>query len=120
MSFQEKSLLIDLNPLSISPKVVPPESNQLPNESRRFWKDVTTAILAKDFGKATQLKQEIEERQREKAAERQEKSEEWQPRFFTGAITPLGKPDLTTDGKDALTGLHKGIYTLLESKVTGA
>ena len=117
---QEKSLLVDLTPLIPTPKIIPPETDQLANESRQIWKSVTLAILAKDFGKATQLKQEIEERQRDKAAERKEKDEEWQPRFFTGAVTPLGKPELTEDGKEALTGLHNGVYALPPSKVTGA
>lgn len=107
-------------PLSVAPKVVPPESAQLPNESRRFWGDVTNAINSKQYGQATKLKQEIEERQREKAAARKAKDEEWTPRFFTGTVTPLGKPDLSDEGINALKGLHDGNFALEENKELGA
>lgn len=101
-------------------KIIPPEVDQLSNESRKFWKDVTQAILDKQFAQATKLKQDLEERQREKAATRKELNEEWQPRFFTGALTPVGKPDLTDEGRLALQGLHEGNFHLEESEVTGA
>lgn len=39
-----------------------------------------------------------------------------QPRFFTGAVTPVGKPDLTPDGLKALDGLHKGVFELEDPK----
>lgn len=116
----EPRLLIDVVPLLPVSKVVPPEDLQLPNESRKFWSQVTAAILDKQYGQATKLKQELEERQREKAAERKAKEEEWQPRFFTGVVTPLGKPDLTEEGKKVLEGLHRGDFHLEESSVTGA
>jgi hypothetical protein len=74
----EKILLIDLNPLFPIPKVVPPMEEQLPNESRRFWNGVTSAILEKKYGLATQLKQELEEKQRKRAAERKDDGVEWQ------------------------------------------
>lgn len=77
----EKILLIDLNPLYPIAKIVPPMEDQLPNESRRFWDGVTAAILNKQFGLATQLKTELEEKQRAKAAERKEKNVEWQVSF---------------------------------------
>jgi DNA invertase Pin-like site-specific DNA recombinase len=93
---------------------------QLPNESRKFWQGVTDAIIGKQYGLATTLKQEIEERQRQKAAERKEQGKEWKPRFFTGALTPVGKPDLTEDGKSALKGLHEGKFELAENKELGA
>ena len=101
-----KSLLIDLEPLLPAPKIIPPEADQLPNESRRFWRDVTAAILGRDFGQATKLKQAIEQRQREKAEERRQTNTEWHPRFFAGAVTPAGRPDLTDDGRAALQGLE--------------
>ena len=44
----------------------------------------------------------------------------WKPRFFTGATTPLGKPDLTPEGRDVLNGLQEGRWNLEESEVTGA
>ncbi|KAJ9210078.1 hypothetical protein DTO166G4_8339 [Paecilomyces variotii] len=115
----EQILLIDVSPLFPASKIVPPEPEQLPNESRKLWSGVTAAILEKRYSEATKFKQDLEERQRQKAAERKEKNEEWTPRFFTGAVTPLGKPELTEEGKKALKGLHEHNYKLEESKVTG-
>ena len=91
---------------------MPPLDQQLPNESLKFWDGVTNAIVSKQYGVATNLKTEIEEAQRRKAAERKEANKEWQPRFFTGAITPVGRPDLTKDGEEALKGLHTENYQL--------
>jgi oxysterol-binding protein-related protein 9/10/11 len=113
-------LLIDISPLRPIPKDAPPEADQLPNESRRFWGPVTAAIRDRRFGHATKLKQEIEERQRQKAAARKERREEWKPRFFTGAVTPPGKPELTEEGIRAMQGLMEGNFHLDESLETGA
>ena len=63
---------MDLIPLSVAPKILPPKDVQLPNESLRYWSGVTEAITARQFNRATALKQEIEERQREKAKKREE------------------------------------------------
>jgi hypothetical protein len=108
----EKNLIIDLNPLDPVPKIVPPLDQQLPNESLKFWEGVTNAIVGKQYGLATNLKTEIEEKQRQKAAERKAAEKEWKPRFFTGAVTPIGRPDLTKDGEEALKGLHAENYQL--------
>jgi len=108
---------MDLTPV---PKQVPPESDQLPNESRKFWAPVTEANLNKDYSKAKMLKQALEDRQRKKATERNSANEEWTPRFFTGALTPVGRPDLTKEGLDALQGLHEGNYKLKPSEKLGA
>lgn len=116
----EQKLIIDLVPLLPTAKVVPPEELQLSNESRKFWSQVTTSILDKQYGQATKFKQEIEERQREKAAARKERNEDWKPRFFTGSVTPLGKPDLTEEGRKVLDLLQKGEYQLEESDTTAA
>ncbi|KAB2576318.1 putative oxysterol binding protein [Lasiodiplodia theobromae] len=116
----EKILLIDVGPLFPVPKIIPPEEAQLPNESRKFWGGVTEAIVTKQYALATTRKQELEERQREKAAVRKEKEAEWQPRFFSNATDANGKPDLTEEGRLALDGLHKGDYKLEESKELGA
>ena len=97
------------------PKNIPIDSKQLPNESRRFWKHVTEAILDKRFNEATKLKQEIEDRQRKKAAERKEAGREWRPRFFTGAVTPVGRPDLTDEGEKAVKGLRNDNFDLEEN-----
>jgi hypothetical protein len=116
----ERQLLVDLAPLYPVQKIVPPEENQLPNESRRFWADVTNAILAKQYNLATKLKQELEERQRQKAARREEMSETWKPRFFKLPVNPSGKPELTEDGVRALRGLQEHNYVLEESDDYGA
>ena len=119
-SASERTLLVDLNPLFPIPKDVPPVEKQLPNESRRFWGEVTEAINTKQYSKATKVKQDIEERQREKAAQRQKENTEWKPRFFKGAVTPFGKPELTEEGKAVLRGMEEENYDLPESEVTGA
>ncbi|KAJ5306609.1 hypothetical protein PENANT_c031G03695 [Penicillium antarcticum] len=117
---KDARLLIDIAPLFPVPKSMPPAEEQLSNESLKFWGDVTNAIVDKQFSQATKLKQDIEERQRERAAERKEKGTEWNPRFFTGAVTPLGKPELTEEGQKVLQGIKSGEYTLTESTVKGA
>ncbi|KAI4167288.1 MAG: hypothetical protein LQ343_007332 [Gyalolechia ehrenbergii] len=117
---KDPQLLIDLNPLWPIPKVIPPENQQLSNESRRFWRGVTEAILNKQYGQATKLKQELEERQREKATARKDQGSEWKPRFFTEALVPNGKPNLSEDGRRALKGLQEGDYHLEESAIMGA
>ncbi|KAF9887127.1 hypothetical protein FE257_010502 [Aspergillus nanangensis] len=116
----DPELLIDITSLTPVPKSVPPADEQLTNESRKFWANVTEAILDKRYSQATKLKQDIEERQRQKATERQESNETWQPRFFTGAVTPLGKPQLTEEGRKALEGLRNDEYIMEESETKGA
>jgi hypothetical protein len=111
---------MDLVPLTVAPKILPPEDVQLPNESLRFWSGVTEAIMARQFSRATGLKQGIEERQREKAKEREELGMEWRPRFFTGAVTPLGRPELTDEGREVLKNLHEGKWDLKESEYTAS
>lgn len=111
---------MDLKPLFPVPKIVPPQKDQLSNESQKFWAGVTNAILNKQFSQATKLKQELEERQRDKAADRDAQNEEWKPRFFTDSLKPNGRPELTEEGRLALKGLQAGDYHLGESAVTGA
>lgn len=113
-------MLIDVNPLWPVKLTTPPMEEQLPNESRMYWKEVTDSILSKQFSRATTAKQEIEERQRQKAADRKARNSEWSPRFFTASTTPSGRPELTPDGKAAIDGLHKGQYHLEQAKETAA
>jgi hypothetical protein len=100
--------------------MIPPDSQQLENESLRFWSGVTSAILSKEFSKATTVKQEIEEKQREKAKVRQDKGVEWKPWFFNGSITPLGRPELTEEGQAVLKGLQEGKWDLDMREEPGA
>ena len=76
-SFQDFTPQIDLRPLIPTPKIVPPITSQLPNESQRFWEKVTTSIKEKRYQEATKLKVELEERQREKAKDREKSGDEW-------------------------------------------
>jgi oxysterol-binding protein-related protein 9/10/11 len=117
---QEKHLIVDLEPLYPAEKSVPPLEDQLPNESRKFWNGVTKAIKGRQYSLATQLKHAIEDRQRAKAAERKETGAEWRPRFFTGAVTPVGKPELTEDGEKVLRGLREDDFKLEENREYGA
>lgn len=118
--YKESSVLLDLRPLFPAAKIIPPLDQQLPNESQRFWAAVTNAIKSKQYPEATKLKQEIEERQRDKATQRKENNDAWKPRFFTDTVTANGKPDLTEDGKKALQRLQAEDYGLKDSEVTGA
>jgi len=115
-----KHLLVDLTPLLPVPKTVPPEEDQLSYESRRFWKDVTTAILSKQYGEATRVKQALEQGQRDKTEGRKARNEEWKPRFFAGAVIPRGRPHLSEEGQAVLKGLQEGHYKLEETGDTGA
>jgi len=117
---ESSTVLIDLSPLSVASKVIPPASKQLPNESLRFWSAVTEAISARQFSLATNLKQQLEEGQRARAKEREESGVEWKPRFFVGATTPLGKPELTDDGRRVLKGLQEERWELEENEFKGA
>lgn len=49
----------------VAPKWIAPEDEQEPNESRRLWRDLTQAILAKDMDAATEAKTAVENAQRE-------------------------------------------------------
>jgi len=86
---------------------VRPLEEQEPLESRRVWGKVIEAIHAKDFGRATKEKQIVEQRQRDEAAERKKKGEEYVPRFFDKAYED-GRPTLTAAGREVVEGLLKG------------
>ncbi|MDA4133345.1 MAG: cytochrome P450, partial [Thaumarchaeota archaeon] len=57
---EAQTTIIDIAPLSVAPKSLPPLEKQLPNESLRLWDGVTKAILSKQFSKATAIKVELE------------------------------------------------------------
>lgn len=109
---EDKTLIIDLNPLEQVPKICPPVEQQLPNESRRFWKDVTEAIKSKQFSTATTKKQELEETQRQRAAQRKGNLKEWAPIYFTTVVEDNGRPDLNETGQAAMDGMHKNEWHL--------
>ena len=66
----------------IAEKLVPPEAEQEPNESRRQWEKLTKAILEKNMTEAGDAKREVEEAQREDRRVMDEKGEVFVPRFF--------------------------------------
>ncbi|KAH6623505.1 hypothetical protein F5144DRAFT_497413 [Chaetomium tenue] len=104
--------IIDIAPLAVAPKVLPPTEKQLPNESLQLWGEVTKAILAKQFSRATTVKQELEEAQREKARERERTKETWKPVFFEQATDKAGKPSLTDKGREVLNRAQKGDWSM--------
>jgi hypothetical protein len=116
VSASDKLVLIDIIPLFPVPKKCPPPDAQLPNESRAFWNGVTESILAKQYNQATTRKTELEERQRQRAAEREKSGQEWQPRFFATAVEEDGRAKLSEDGRRVLDGLQKEEYTLEPAK----
>lgn len=65
--------LLDLSTLHVIPKVVRPLEKQHPRESRKLWENVTSNLLKKEYSEATRHKIEIEQRQRDEAAERKRK-----------------------------------------------
>lgn len=99
---EKRITIIDIAPLSVAPKSLPPMEKQLPHESLKLWGGVTDAIVAKQFAKATTVKQELEEAQREKARERERAGVEFQPFFFEQITGNGGKPDLTEQGREVL------------------
>lgn len=81
----EKRILFDADSeqgKKVAEKLVPSEEEQEPTESRRQWIKLTRAILAKNMDEAAEAKREVEEAQREDRRIRDEKSEEFVPRFF--------------------------------------
>ncbi|CAE6463052.1 hypothetical protein ACGC1H_002134 [Rhizoctonia solani] len=93
--------LIDLAALAVLPKQVRPVEQQLPNESHRLWEHVTKNLLSKNYSEATRVKQNIEQKQRDDAAARKTKNEEFVPVYFETDIS-TGQPVLTAEGRKAV------------------
>ncbi|EJT99296.1 hypothetical protein DACRYDRAFT_23887 [Dacryopinax primogenitus] len=93
--------LIDLSTLSLVPKIVRPLPEQLHNESRRFWKDVTENLNKKNYNEATACKLRIEQSQRDIAAERKRKGVHFTPVYFDKDIED-GRSRLNDDGRKAI------------------
>ncbi|KAI0390917.1 oxysterol-binding family protein [Xylariaceae sp. FL0594] len=109
---EKQVTIIDLNPLTVAPKTLPPKEKQAENESLKLWDGVTQAILSKQYSKATNLKVELEEAQREKARERERMNNPFVPVFFTQATDKGGKPDLTEKGREVLARAQQGNWDL--------
>lgn len=80
----------------------------------RLWGGVTKAIHSKQFSKATTLKQELEENQREKARARERTGEAWKPVFFEKVTDEGGKPELTEKGREVLMRSQMGDWNLAD------
>ena len=78
----EWKTLLDVSSLHIIPKVVRPLEKQDPRESRKLWQKVTSNLLKKEYSEATKEKIEIEQRQRDEAAERKRKGLLYVVSFF--------------------------------------
>lgn len=93
--------MFDAETAEIVPKVVEPESEQEPNESRRsfhylpvilheltdvginrLWSKLTDAIKDKDMEAATYAKSTVEDAQRESVRRREQFGVKYEPRFF--------------------------------------
>ncbi|KAL1891175.1 hypothetical protein Sste5346_007808 [Sporothrix stenoceras] len=109
---EAQTTIIDIAPLSVAPKVLPPDEQQLKNESLQLWGEVTKAIHAKQFSKATSIKQVLEENQREKARERERTGTTWSPVFFTRTTGNGGKPELSEKGRQVLDRAQKGDWSM--------
>ncbi|KAJ8520354.1 hypothetical protein ONZ45_g2838 [Pleurotus djamor] len=103
----------------ICPKWVAPEEEQEHNESRRLWRDLTTAIIAKDMVAATTAKSAVEDAQREERRIRDEKGVQHVPRFFKlkdGRWIP--KIDIPTDPHNADNAIQEWIWPPVAPSVT--
>lgn len=109
---EEQTTIIDIGPLNVAPKVLPPFEKQLPHESLQLWNEVTKAIHTKQFSRATTVKQELEEAQREKAREREKNGETWKPVFFEQVTDKGGKPQLTEKGREVLMRAQAGEWDM--------
>ncbi|OXG83936.1 hypothetical protein C348_02476 [Cryptococcus neoformans Gb118] len=98
---KEWKVLLDLDQLALIPKDVRPLHEQDEHESRKLWESVTENLISKNWGEATKSKQTIEQRQRDKAAERKAKGETHQARYFQPDYED-GRPKLTDEGQKAL------------------
>ena len=119
---EEWATLIDISTLHPVPKTVRPLETQLPTESRKLWEPVTARLLKKEYSEATKLKQAIEQKQRDDAAERRNKGVECVHPFISppelahqilrlhdrfipvhfGKDIDGGAPQLTAEGRKAV------------------
>ncbi|THH09428.1 hypothetical protein EW145_g2019 [Phellinidium pouzarii] len=95
----------------VAAKIVSPEDEQEPNESRRQWRELTKAIVAKDMDAATDAKCAVEDAQREDRRRRDENGEEFVPRFFEkrdGGWVP--KFQIPADPREAAAAVQEWIW----------
>lgn len=79
---KKTEVFVDVNKIPIFKKNVQPISEQVENESRRIWVDVTAGLRFNDIEKATTAKSKLEQKQREEAKQRKETNVEWETKYF--------------------------------------
>ncbi|KAI7821057.1 hypothetical protein BC939DRAFT_398873 [Gamsiella multidivaricata] len=78
----KKDLLFDVKTSTIHPKVVASEEQQEPNESRRLWSKLTAALRINNQDVASVEKNKVEEDQRARTKEREDRGHPHVPRYF--------------------------------------
>ncbi|KFM73754.1 Oxysterol-binding protein-related protein 9, partial [Stegodyphus mimosarum] len=78
----ETEIFVDTRTIPIIKKRVKPLVEQEEYESRKLWKDVTTALRLRNVEAATEAKFLLEQKQREEAKERLENKRKWETRAF--------------------------------------
>jgi hypothetical protein len=80
----DKRVLFDVakDGAKVAAKVVSPEGEQEPNESRRLWAALTDALGRRDQDAAQDAKNAVEERERELRKKREAEGKQHVPRFF--------------------------------------
>lgn len=79
---KKPEVFVDVNKIPIFKKNVKPIAEQVENESRRIWVDVTAGLRFNDIDKATTAKQKLEQKQRDEAKQRKEANLEWETKYF--------------------------------------
>ena len=95
----QKKVLFDATHAKHSPPLTRPINEQGERESQRLWLSTVKAVHARDHVKATEEKAKIEDRQREEAKHREERSEEWMPKLFRRVHAEAGGSE---DGEEDL------------------
>ncbi|KAG0281917.1 hypothetical protein BGZ95_006424 [Linnemannia exigua] len=78
----KKEVLFDAKTAKINPKIIAPEDQQEPNESRRLWSKLTGALRVNNQDLATVEKSKVEDAQRASTKEREERGLPHIPRYF--------------------------------------
>ncbi|KAG0367291.1 hypothetical protein BGZ54_004119 [Gamsiella multidivaricata] len=100
----KKDLLFDVKTSTIHPKVVASEEQQEPNESRRLWSKLTAALRINNQDVASVEKNKVEEDQRARTKEREDRGHPHVPRYFepngNGGFD-IKLKDISTDPQEA-------------------
>ncbi|KAI1315119.1 hypothetical protein EDD11_001266 [Mortierella claussenii] len=79
----KKDVLFDVKASRIHPKIIAPEDQQEPNESRRLWSKLTAALKVNNQDVATAEKSKVEDEQRSRTKAREDQGLPHMPRYFT-------------------------------------